>query len=174
MIKTNCGVKIVGLSMEQDRQIEIFYRELSAKLFIYAVNSLDNESLAEEAVQETFRIACTKPEEFLGSSNPKGWLVKTLKNVINNIRRSQARLNRMLMSAIPLEDVIVEATDKSEYIDIMYSDLIKKEEYELLKKIVVNQYSIFDIAQELGISVEACKKRVQRAKMKLKRILEDT
>jgi len=134
---------------------------------------LDSTSQAEEAVQETFRIACTKPEDVLGSINPVGWLVKTLKNVISNMRRTQARLNRMIMSSIPYQDIIVEAPDKAENIDTMYSDLLKPEEYELLKKIVVNQYSVLDAANELGISVEACKKRVQRAKNKLKRILEE-
>jgi len=163
----------MGLNREQDIQIELLYRQTSSKLYIYALNALDSTSQAEEAVQETFRIACTKPEDVLGSINPVGWLVKTLKNVISNMRRTQARLNRMIMSSIPYQDIIVEAPDKAENIDTMYSDLLKPEEYELLKKIVVNQYSVLDAANELGISVEACKKRVQRAKNKLKRILEE-
>lgn len=43
-------------------------------------------------------------------------------------------------------------------------DLVNDEDYKLLKEIVLERYTIRETAQELGISVEACKKRVQRAK----------
>ena len=38
--------------------------------------------------------------------------------------------------------------------------------------IVIRKYSMLEAAEELGISVEACKKRVQRAKKKLQKIIE--
>lgn len=94
----------MGLDYEQERKIEKLYREMYSLLYIYAENALANKHLAEEAVQDTFRIACAKAEAVLGSPNPKGWLVNTLKYVILNIRRTQAKLNAIVVSALSVED----------------------------------------------------------------------
>ena len=44
----------------------------------------------------------------------------------------------------------------------------------MLVKIVLQNYTMLEAAQELGISVEACKKRVQRAKKKLEAHLKES
>lgn len=50
----------MGLKYEQAQRIEQLYRELYLPLCIYANSALQSRPLAEEAVQDTFRIACTK------------------------------------------------------------------------------------------------------------------
>ena len=62
-------------------EIERLYLQLYPLLFEYARSSLSSDSLAEEAVQDTFRIACQKPEAMINSPNPEGWIMNTLKNV---------------------------------------------------------------------------------------------
>jgi RNA polymerase sigma-70 factor (ECF subfamily) len=62
----------------QDQFFEILYREMFNQLNIYAQNALRDRSLGEEAVQDTFRIACTKIDELMASSNPKGWLIMAI------------------------------------------------------------------------------------------------
>ena len=54
----------------------------------------------------------------------------------------------------------------------MYRDLLGSEDFKLLKKIILEKYPLSEAAEELNISVEACKKRVQRAKKKLREILD--
>ena len=44
---------------------------------------LRDHCLAEEAVQETFRIACAKADRLAESENRQGWLINTLKNVLH-------------------------------------------------------------------------------------------
>jgi len=46
------------MNAQQHREIEKLYVEMYELLLAYARSSLKNEALAEEAVQETFRIAC--------------------------------------------------------------------------------------------------------------------
>lgn len=55
----------------QSDQIEALYLQMYPKLLRYARATLP-EALAEEAVQETFRIACSKPDAVLHSANPPG------------------------------------------------------------------------------------------------------
>ena len=63
------------MDKEQSKFIEQLYMEMYDMLITYARCALQEESLAEEAVQETFRIACQKPESLRDSPNPNGWLV---------------------------------------------------------------------------------------------------
>ncbi|MGG4093521.1 MULTISPECIES: RNA polymerase sigma factor [Paenibacillus] len=153
------------LNDNQRRVIKALYLEMYFLLFAYAQNMLSDRSLAEEAVQDTFRIACVKADKLLFSPNPKGWLLNTLKNVIKNKVRSQVYLRNFL----ELDENVIPGNSDALDIDFMYSDLTNSEDYKLLKKIALDKYSMLEAAKEIGISVEACKKRVQRAKKKLKK-----
>ena len=82
------------------QEIERLYLQMYDKLFSYAKSSLRSDSLAEEAVQETFGIACSKPEALCASENPEGWLVKTLKYVLSNMARSRKTVNQLLTDYI--------------------------------------------------------------------------
>ncbi len=159
----------MGLNDNQRRAIEKYYQEMFYPLSAYAKSALNERTLAEEAVQDTFRIACAKADDILSSPNPKGWLLNTLKNVVHNTVRSRAYLNRILVTCIDFDENILSGDADTPDLDCMYSDLADNEDYKLLKKIALDRYSMLEAAQELGISVEACKKRVQRAKKKLKK-----
>lgn len=151
----------MGLAAHQEEIIAQLYREMYRKLVVYAENAL-NDSLAEEAVQDTFRIACSKYDELMNSSNPQGWLMNTLKNVIRNIRKEQANLNKYFVMTMSLDD--------EEFMEVcaVGTDVHKR----LLTLIVRYRYSILEAALEFGINVETCKKRIQRVKKKLRKILE--
>ncbi|MBQ9857665.1 MAG: hypothetical protein IJO77_01550 [Oscillospiraceae bacterium] len=73
--------------MEKNERILIdkMYREMFKRLWIYAKRQLEDDGLAEEAVQETFRIVCEKNRQVLESENPKGWIVNALKYTILTI-----------------------------------------------------------------------------------------
>lgn len=157
---------------KQYKQIEQLYEETYMPLCAYAMSALNDRRLAEEAVQDAFRIACAKADDLLSSSNQKGWLTNTLKNVIRNIRRSRSRLNKMMVTALSVDEMAIVSPNVDMEFEIIYSDLLGEEEFALLKMIVLNRSTLLETSQKLGISVEACKKRVQRAKKKLKKLLE--
>lgn len=166
------GCDKMGLDDNQHRFIEELYKEMYYSLSAYALSALNDRSLAEEAVQDTFRIACAKVDNFQSSVNPKGWLYNTLKYVIKNMIRSRARLNNMIISSFDFDENIDTNNSDTSNIDLLYSDIIDSPEYKLLKKIALDKYTMLEAAQELEISVEACKKRVQRAKKKIRSHLE--
>ena len=152
---------------QRDR-IEALYFEMFDMLMAYARSALGSESLAEEAVQETFRVACQKPEQVCGSVNPRGWLVLTLKFTIRNMRASQLSAKRLLEKC---KDNRAEDAAYSEdrlKLKVLYGNVANTEEFKLLTEMAVEGYSHLEMAQRRGISVDACKKRVQRAKEKLR------
>ncbi len=159
------------LREDQNNLIEQMYREMYLQLFTYARSALDDASFAEEAVQDTFRIACAKIEEIQGSPNPKGWLLNVLKNVIRNMRRSQIQIAKVTMAAM-MNAASAPQESPETTVEVMYADLIPQEDYLLLKHVALERLTMLELSQELGISIEACKKRVQRAKSKMKKQLE--
>ena len=157
------------MTLDQYNRIETFYLEMYDFLFLYARNMLDNESLAEEAIQETFRIACTKPEDMLSSPNPKGWIINTLKFTMQNMKRSRDRANILLTQYIATHGSSVAFSEDRISLDVMYENVAHSEEFQLVKEMAVEGKSHLEMAHSRGISVAACKKRVQRAKEFLRR-----
>ena len=160
------------MNEEQRKQIGELYLEMYAMLMAYAQAALAQDSLAEEAVQETFRIACEKVAVLLSSPNPRGWLVNTLKFSISNIkskRRAAQRLMEEYQEAVQLhtraftEDIVP--------VEMLYEDLSHTEEFQLLTELAIEGKSHKEMAESRGISVSTCKKRVQRAKEYLKKKL---
>ena len=153
-------------------EIERLYLQMYQLMFEYARSSLSNDSLAEEAVQETFRIACQKPEAVCTSLNPEGWLVNTLKYVISNMERSRMAADRILRNYIASLINQLRENDERTGIELLYGDIAHTEEFKLLKEMAIEGRSHLEMAQSRGISVEACRKRVQRAKEILRKMLE--
>ena len=135
---------------------------------IYARYCLDDDELAEEAVQETFRVACEKQGQVLASENPRGWMMQTLKYTILSMKRERTYLNRLYIR-LKGETEETELTDEN--VDIMYSDIVKEEDFEMLKMIVLGNCTIKETAEYFGISNDACKKRISRLKHRLQKIL---
>lgn len=157
------------MTTEQSKRIEQLYLEMFDLLMTYARSSLENESLAEEAIQETFRIACLKPEDLLNSPNPKGWLINTLKNTIRNIKRSRTNANKLLATYLAVQSSDIAFSEDKISLEVTYANIASSEEFKLIKEMAVDGKSHLEMAQSRGISVDACKKRVQRAKELLRR-----
>ena len=153
------------MNPEYGQRIEQLYLEMYDMLYTYARCSFAEESLAEEAVQETFKIACQKPEQLCGSENPKGWLVNTLKFTIRNMKRNRERMQQLL-SQVEQNEPAAYSEDRLP-LELIYEDLSNTEEFKLLVEMAIDGKSHLEMANARGITVDACKKRVQRAKEKL-------
>ena len=160
----------MSLTSQQDEKLTALYLEMYELLVNLAYLRFRSRALAEEAAQETFCIACRRPEAALCGPNPRGWLVKTLQYVIRNMERLLAVRDRHL-TANPERSADEPVYD--DYTDIEYADLLTDAEYRLFRRIAVDRFTMKEAAYELGISEEACKKRVQRIRAKLQtKILE--
>ena len=157
------------MNEEQRRKIEELYHEMFEKMKIYAGCSLENKALAEEAVQETFRIACQKPEALCSSNNPQGWLFETLKNTIRNMKSSRATAKRIVEQYLVTQVKEISFTEDKVNLNILYENIADTEEFKLLSEMAIEGKSHEEMAKARGITVSACKKRVQRAKEKLQK-----
>ena len=150
-------------------EIERLYLQLYPLLFEYARSSLSSDSLAEEAVQDTFRIVCQKPDAMINSPNPEGWIMNTLKNVLKNTIRNQNISRRILLDyfASNINDITV--TNDRVGLEILYEDVADLEEFKMVKAMALEGKSYLEMSQDLGISMAACRKRMQRARETLRK-----
>lgn len=156
----------------QRKQIEKLYIQMFDRLLVYARSTLSDEALAEEAVQETFRVACQKPEELCDSANPQGWLVLTLRNAVRHTKDRLTTIQKNTdcsLSSDSQENVTYE--DRIQ-LEVLYEDIADTEAFKLLSEMAIEGKSYQEMAQVRGISVSTCRKRVQRAKETLQRKLE--
>ena len=156
------------MNPEYSKRIEQLYLEMYDKLIIYARCSFGEESLAEEAVQETFQIACLKPDKLCESLNPKGWLVNTLKFTIRNMKRSRENARQLLSNYLITQNESIAFSEDKLSLQMMYEDVSHTEEFKLIKEMAIDGRSHLEMANAREISVNACKKRVQRAKETLR------
>lgn len=160
------------MNARYSKEIHRLYLQMYPKLFEYARSSLDNDATAEEAVHDTFAIACQKPESLCNSPNPEGWLVLTLKNVISNTLRSQNATKRLMIDYLASNSEEITTSIDQISLDILYDDIKELEEFELLKERVLEGKSYLQLASERGISVGSCRKRMQRAKEFLRKKID--
>ncbi|MBQ2996674.1 MAG: sigma-70 family RNA polymerase sigma factor [Oscillibacter sp.] len=151
--------------------LEELYRTHYQKLFLYANAVVKHREVAEEAVQDTFHIACLKIAQLRASPNSAGWLVQTLKNVLRNMERTRSSLYSSLQRDLPYEERYVGSRRDEENISLLYGDTLTEEELSLLQRIAVEGCTYLEASRELGISAEACRKRMQRIRDKLRKNL---
>ncbi|MBQ7345001.1 MAG: sigma-70 family RNA polymerase sigma factor [Oscillospiraceae bacterium] len=156
----------------QRQQIETLYLQMFDQLMAYAKATLQDSAMAEEAVQDTFRIACQRPDQLCDSPSPPGWLILALRNTIRNLLRRQEKAKRALEPYLQIQSEQPTWTKDRLRLKTLYEDVADTPEFQLLWDQVVEGKTFHEMALERGISTAACRKRVQRAKEILKNKLD--
>ena len=160
--------------------LEGLYRTNFDTLRKYAACVLGDPDLGEEVAQDTFHEAARNIERLATHPNPGGWLMLALKFKIAHCRRD---MNRYMLHFISLntdlayENRIPSVEDslpqQTESLLTTIRNALTQEEWTLLRRITLEKATYQTVAKELGITVWACQKRVQRIREKLRRPLED-
>lgn len=167
---------------DTEQLIEHLFRSTYNRLMLFALASVQNQEHAEDLVQDTFHEAVRAGGLLLTHPNPTGWLVQTLKYKIRGDIRAR---NRYLLRFVSLDtDLYTDGVpsaqsvedrampDAEEVLQTARKELMP-EEYRLLKRIVLDGASHRETAAEFRITVWASKKRLERVRRKLERILEE-
>lgn len=150
---------------EQNQFIEELFKSEYTNLFCFAYNTLLDENLSDVAVQDTFLIALKKPDALCSSQKPVGWLYNTIKNVIKHIIRDRDYLYRKNISLYEAAKIPASYTDTYSEVSL---ETQRSDEWALLMKFYIEGYSTRELAEMQGVSEEACKSRLKRARAKLR------
>lgn len=162
---------------EETEQIEQLYREYRNKIVVHIFRFTGDWDSANEGAQEVFRIACEKREILLAAKNPIGWLTQIAKNVgLNALKKKQQRETHFLS----LEDISEEHQPfviDQELTSIIEDDTLNgyfsKEEQELFRQIYIEGLPYDTVAETHGLSVAACRKRIERLRHRVKRAIKE-
>ena len=160
------------MTAEQKQFLSERYHKKRKFLLEYAESSLHNYALSEEAVQQTFEIACRKIDDFCNSPNPDGWLIKTLSFVVRNIESRQRSEQRVIAITDGYRPDLAAAPEVPMPLRVTYGSLVDTPQFRLLYEAEVLGRTLAEIAEELDISEDACKKRAERARTFLQKKLK--
>ena len=143
------------------------FREFSERhmnlVYGVAMRNTSNASVAEEVVQDVFVLVARKARELARHPNVAGWLHLTSRNVSRDARRRLLRHQRKLehiAETTPEESTSPDLSGHEE-IDTAVSELPDIEREAILLRFFEDR-DYREIAEQLGISEPAARKRVSR------------
>jgi RNA polymerase sigma-70 factor (ECF subfamily) len=160
-------------ALSRERDVRDAYAAHAGELYGFAVRSLDDAGLAEEAVQETFLRAWRAGERFdpeIGSL--RTWLFAILRNVVIDLGRARAVRPRVAEGGIepsvePLDDALL-SWQVEEAMRRIGDDH---------RRVLVETYyrgrPYAEVASELGVPVGTVKSRVYYGLRALRIVLEE-
>lgn len=155
------------MTKDQHDMIRDAFHEYSGMLAQHAMRYVYDSRTAERLVQETFTIACEKPEVFCTHEKPLAWLFAVLNNKIkqewSKVARQEEEYNdeldyRVSAEREPLAHILPVGLDE--------------EERELLILRCEKEWSFAQIAEYKGVREDACRQKFKRAKDKCKKLME--
>lgn len=151
-----------------EQVIEVLLRDYHQKIYLYCYNIMRNSHDAEDAAQEVF-LKAFQSNKLLEIDNKSAWLYKiAYHHCINKVKR------RNLIEFIPFMDTnrSKEETDSSDFELSYILSKLKPKERALLVLRIVEDKGFAEIATILEISIPTARKRFERVKSKVKKIIE--
>ena len=161
-------------NQDQNERFERLVNQCQASLLRTCYMYLRDKEQAEDAVQETFFKAYRNFGAFRGESAEKTWLMKIAINTCRDMRKTGWFLHmdrRVTPEMLPEASVPFEDIEEGLIVEVMNLPL------RLREVILLYYYQNMDtneIAQTLGIARSSVSGRLQRARKKLREILEGT
>src|SRR5215475_11788078 len=157
----------------RERDVREAYAAHSGELYGFAVRSLGDAGLAEEAVQETFVRAWRAGERFdPGIGSLRTWLFAILRNVVIDLGRARAARPTVSDGGIePTVEPFDEALLSWQIEEAMRR--IGDQHRQVLVETYYRGRPYAEVAEELGIPVGTVKSRVYYALRALRVVLEE-
>lgn len=143
--------------------IENLYREEGKSLYCYAKTVFHNTAITEEVVQETFLLICKNAEKLKDNTNLKSHIFHIHKVVCGRLQHQYNKYIQKLLS-LQADNQNFEITKNFSNEENNLGQYVNEKEFFILQKIILDGYSYQELAEELGITLNVCKKRIQRAK----------
>jgi RNA polymerase sigma-70 factor, ECF subfamily len=154
--------------------LEQVFREEWGRVLASLIGFLGDFDLAEEAVQEAFSVAAERWQRDGVPANPAGWLAVTARNrAIDRIRRERrlADRTRLLDEPQSTDDVMEDPVIQDERLELVFTcchPALAQEAQVALTLRALGGLSTEEIARAFLVSEETMKRRLSRAKVKIR------
>lgn len=152
---------------KSEEEIKELVSKYSSLIFRISYCILCNPEDAEDAVQETFLKYITKAPEFNGEEHRKAWLIKVAANISKNML-----MFRLRREAVNIDDVKNIGIGENDYETFELIMSLPAKHKVVMTLYYVEGYRSAEIAEIIGISEEAVRKRIQKGRELLKKEFE--
>ena len=153
---------------KSEAEIKALVENYSSLIFRISYCILCNLADAEDAVQETFLKYLTKAPEFNDEEHRKAWLIKVSANISKNML--MFRLKRDTVNIEDIENIGIDS-ENFETFELIMS--LPSKHKIVLTLYYIEGYRCREIAEIIGISEEAVRKRLQKGRELLRKKLEE-
>lgn len=154
---------------------EIFNANRSKLLHFIKKNEVCRR-VADDLVQDTFHDAWSKFDTLIYHENIGGWLMQNLKNKMRNHMRDRHRVEIALTEDIAEPDNFVgDLITKSQVAAVweFINKNFKPDDIFLFKRIIVDEVGYNVVSKELGITIWASQKRLERIRKRIREEFPD-
>ena len=159
-----------------DRQaFNELYERYKRSLFIFSIKMVQDESIAQDMVQETFIRVFVKSSQFEPYGSVSGWLFRITRNLcLNHIRANKniSRLGDEEVSEKAFSYMPEEYTGDMNTIQKII-DQLPAEQKEALVLRDIQGFSYLEISEITGISLANVKIRIFRGRETLRKMLKE-
>lgn len=158
---------MVQKQKKSEEEIKEIVEKYSSLIFRISYCILCNSEDAEDAVQETFLKYITKAPEFVSEEHRKAWLIKVSANISKNML-----MFRLRRETVDIETVENIGLDENDYETFEFIMSLPAKHKIVLTLYYVEGYKSKEIAEIIGISEDAVRKRIQKGRELLKKEFE--
>lgn len=152
--------------------------EYYANIYKYLVFIIKDDEKAKDIVQDTFIVVYKNIEKVYNHENKGGYIFKTAQNLAKNYKKE---LYKKLLNEVSIDEKVIEIQDSKatienslltnideyEYITEII-DLLDKDKQDLYKMYYIENRSMKEIAENLGISYTALRMKYVRLRKEIK------
>lgn len=147
------------MKSHSDTDLKQLYTSYFERMIKAAYRMTGSVESAQDIVQDVFLLALRREEELCSHPSPEGWLMLTLRNLVQNERR---RVGRHPMVSLDSAAVFSEKPPDLS-LDLYLPIGLSEAEQTVLLWRFEQQMEYREIADRLGISEAGCRSRVCRA-----------
>ena len=153
---------------DKNADLEAVIQKYSDMLYKICFVILKNEHDTKDVLQDTFMIYYTKSPGFASEDHRKAWLIRVSQNKCKEFLRFHKRHASASLDNIDESEIITNGMNEveKELLSMIWDMNLKLKSVVILHYIM--GYSVDETADILKISSSAVKKRLQRAREKLK------
>lgn len=150
------------MNKKQTEFFESIYIKTYRMMLGVAISRLNDVGGAEDAVHDAYVIATNKIDALMESTNPEGWLVKTLNYLIMHEYRTRTRLLKMFTSYESLLDENRLSAEDERLFEL--HSLFTEDEWTMLTRVYLDGLSLVELADEMSIGYDTCRRRLIKIK----------
>lgn len=152
-----------------EQEIRELVENYGSMIFRIAYCILSNKDDAEDAVQDTLMKYMTKAPEFNDEEHRKAWLIRVAANTSKNMFKLRLRRN-----SLSLEEIKSAGISENDFETFEIISGLPARYKPVMTLHYAEGYKCSEIAEILGISEDAVKKRLQKGRALLKNEIERT